>query len=278
MPTPNPIDWNAQSWTDALNRSLAANARCRSIIPKGIEQIGANTVTVPVLKTGDSLEYDNDKAQSTLHIYVKIVVDDQHVSDSVAVMRLIEAGGAALGAREDHGILHGPSGGPPPPKHGDFAKRNPGLECGQIVSAAAVPSTPIGLGQPNGHRVLGAISLAKTSLDVAGRPGSYGLILHHSVAAALNIPPTAGAAPVIQAVEQIIGSNQITGTSALDGKAGEVCGVLFRLAPPAIDLVQTRKPSLREFDRRAGETNLRVEEDIALRVLDPVALHYLRYG
>jgi hypothetical protein len=74
-------------------------------------------------------------------------------------------------------------------------------------------------------------------------------------------------------VEQLIGTSEIVGTSALDkvGK-GAVCGVLFRLEPGAMDLVQTQLPTVTVLERTGGKTKLSVEEEIAFRVLDDKAI------
>src|ERR1700757_2981777 len=106
MPTPNPVDWNAPSWTDAISRSLAATAKSRIVIPRGIDHIGSNTITVPVIAPA-RLAYANDVEQSTVHIYVDVDVDDEHVNDNAAVVRLLEAGGATLGSLEDQMIFRG---------------------------------------------------------------------------------------------------------------------------------------------------------------------------
>jgi hypothetical protein len=85
--------------------------------------------------------------------------------------------------------------------------------------------------------------------------------------------------PLIQEVEGLIGSNEIVGTSALDGTfaAGAICGVLLRLEPAAADLVQTQLPTVTVLGRAAGSTDLRVEEEIAVRVLDPAAIQPIAY-
>jgi hypothetical protein len=97
--------------------------------------------------------------------------------------------------------------------------------------------------------------------------------------ATLRQPRVPAGAPLIQEVEGLIGSNEIVGTSALDGffVAGNICGVLLRLEPAAVDLVYTRRPTVTRLGRAAGSTELRVEEEIVLRVLDPAAIQSLAY-
>jgi hypothetical protein len=88
-----------------------------------------------------------------------------------------------------------------------------------------------------------------------------------------------GGAPYHQQVEQVIDSSEIAGTSALDGSngAGRVCGILFRLEPPAVDLVQTARPTVTVLGRAGGQTELRVEEDLVIRILDQLAIHHIMY-
>jgi hypothetical protein len=80
-------------------------------------------------------------------------------------------------------------------------------------------------------------------------------------------------------VEQLIGSSEIAGTSALDGSLvpGNVCGILLRLEPAAIDLVQTQKPAVTVLDRVNGQINLRIEEEIVVRMTDQTAVHRIVY-
>ncbi|MBV9653764.1 MAG: hypothetical protein JOZ42_04280, partial [Acetobacteraceae bacterium] len=108
---------------------------------------------------------------------------------------------------------------------------------------------------------------------------TYSLILQNRLRSALDLPAAAGAPSEINGVTTVIGGNRIVGTSAL-GKAanpGDVCGILFRSDPPAVELVQTQLPALTVRGKSQGVTNLRIEESIAVRVLDPDAVHYLTY-
>jgi hypothetical protein len=122
-------------------------------------------------------------------------------------------------------------------------------------------------------------------------------LLGNPLLAKLRVPSRAGAAPIVQ-VEQLIGSNKIAGTSALNpqpdaaqppnqriaerayylwehagrpaGRDNEfwleaveqeklrVCGILLRLEPAAVDLVHTEKPEVTVLGRADGKTNLAV--------------------
>jgi hypothetical protein len=123
------------------------------------------------------------------------------------------------------------------------------------------------------------VAAAMRRLEDDNRPGAYSLIIQNELLANLSLPPVAGAAPEKDAVTALIGGNQIVGTSALSRAANrnDVCGILFRFDPPAVDLVQTQLPALIKLGKNAGLTNLRIEESIAVRVLDPTAVHYLEY-
>jgi hypothetical protein len=151
------------------------------------------------------------------------------------------------------------------------------------VAAAGGPgTTPIRAGGgalPNGQQIVTAIAAAAADLKNAGRPGPCGLLLHNHLLAVLRVPPVAGAAPLIQQVEQLIGSSEIAGTSALDGSlvAGRVCGILFRLKPAAADIVHTQKPTVTVLGRTGGQTDLRIEEEIVVRVMDQTAVHRIEY-
>jgi hypothetical protein len=97
--------------------------------------------------------------------------------------------------------------------------------------------------------------------------------------ATLRQPRVPGGVPLIQEIEGLIGSSEIVGTSALDGTfaAGNVGGILFRLEPTAMDLVHTLLPTVTVLGRTGGSTDLRVEEEIVLRVLDPAAVQPIVY-
>ena len=279
------VGWSDQRWAavqEAVSKALARTAKCRQVIPKGADQIGANTVTVPNVGAGAPIAYGPDILITSVQVYTNANIDDQHIDDERAVLRLVEVSGAALGALEDQEILHGtPAPGPAVLQAGRL-KRTPALPSGQVVPPPARPApTLMGAGgaAPNSLQITNAIAVAKAALETAGRPGSFGLLLHNNLVAMLKLPMSAGGAPAIQAVEEIIGSSEIVGTSALDGTyvGGQCCGVLFRLEPAAIDLVQTQNPTVTVLGRTGGITNIRVEEDIAVRVLDPTAVHYIEY-
>ena len=83
----------------------------------------------------------------------------------------------------------------------------------------------------------------------------------------------------MQQVEQLIGSNKIAGTSALDGTrtVGRLCGIVLRLEPAACDLVQIQRPTVTVLSRAGGNTTLRIEEDIVVRTIDESAIHLIAY-
>jgi uncharacterized linocin/CFP29 family protein len=153
-----------------------------------------------------------------------------------------------------------------------------------ILPPGVVPKAPGGAPKaprtPTAAEIVAAVRTAQGELETAGRPGPCGLLLHSRLFATLgDLAP--GGAPYLQQVEQCIDSSEIAGTSALDGSndARQVCGILFRLEPPALDLVQTARPTVTVLGRAGGQTELRVEEDLVIRILDRLAIHhiYIKY-
>jgi hypothetical protein len=313
------VGWTEQRWTavqEAVDKALARTAKCRQVVPKAADQIGEKAVVVPNIAAGAPLAYGADTIASPVHVYVDVRLDDQHVEDEAAVLRLIEAGASQLGVLEDDEVIQGapapaapaaaaaaagggaaaaaaapvaavaPAAVPAAPGRGVRAARNAGLLRGRIgrapgAAAGGAGTTPIGAGgaAPTGQQIMTAIATAVADLETAGRPGPSGLLLHNRLVAILRVPPVAGAAPLIQQVEQLIGSSEIVGTSALDGSlvAGRVCGILFRLEPAAIDVVHTQKPTVTVLGRAGGQTDLRIEEEIVVRVMDQTAVHRIEY-
>jgi hypothetical protein len=135
-----------------------------------------------------------------------------------------------------------------------------------------VTTTAIDLGGNDATSILTAISAAMSEVE-KDRPGPCGLILANELLALLRQPVRAGEAPPLNQAEQLIGTSEIVGSSALD-KAGKgaVCGILFRVEPGAMDLVHTQLPTVTVLERTGGKTKLSVEEEIALRVLDDKAI------
>ena len=159
---------------------------------------------------------------------------------------------------------------------------------------------------PTATQIVEAVRKAQAELETVGRPGPSGLLLHSRLfATLLDLAP--GGAPYLQHVEHLIDSSEIAGTSALDGgkdgqkegkrsnaadkesnaadkesnAADRVCGILFRLEPAAFDLVQTARPTVTVLERSSGQTggqtSLRVEEDVVVRILDQLAIHHIVY-
>jgi hypothetical protein len=224
-----------------------------------------------------------------MHIFHDATLDDQHAQSDVEIIRLLEVAAAQLGVLEDQEIVQGAPapaaaarGAPPPPAVPRFGRvpRNAGL-VRNAANAAGGPPVAIGAagGNPNGGQVYAAITNAVAALETAQRPGRYGLLVHNNLMATLRQPRVAGGVPLIQEVEGLIGSSEIAGTGALDGSfaAGNICGILFRLEPTAMDLVHTMLPTVTVTGRAGGLTDLRVEEEIVLRILDPVAVQRIMY-
>ncbi len=310
------VGWTEQRWQavqEAVDKTFAGTAKCRQVVPKGPEMIGQKAVVVSNLAPparGAAIAYSADSVAGPINIYVDTAIDEQHENDELAVTRLLEAAAAELGRTEDQEIIEG---GAPPAAGAAQAVRAGGGKAGGAAAAAAPAPAPVAApvvgvrvalnpalaraqlapaagvfartairmagAVPNAVEISTAISEAMADLDSAGRPGSYGLLLHNNLLATLRLPLLAGGPPVIQQVETLIGSNEVAGTRALAGVPvrDDVCGVLFRLDPPAIDLVQTKKPTITVLGRNAGQTQLRIEEEIVLRILDPTAVHLITY-
>jgi hypothetical protein len=282
--------WTDQRWAavqDAAGKALARTAKCRLVVPLGPDQIGKKAIAVPNIRGGARLAFGPDIIVSPVHVFVDIQLDDDHADDDAAVLRLIEAGAAQLGALEDEEIIQGePPNWAAPPAFPQRVVRYSSLQRGQIGRAAGGAAGGLGatslLGgtRPTGQQIIAAIATAIASLETRGRPGRCGLLLHNQLLAELQVPAVAGASPLIQQVEQLICSNKIAGTNALAPPAlgtGWVGGILLRLEPTAADIVQTQKLAVTVLDRTAGLTNLRLEEDIVVRVTDSIAIHYIEY-
>jgi hypothetical protein len=140
--------------------------------------------------------------------------------------------------------------------------------------------TQIAGAPPQGLDVINAVIDGMAALETAGRPGSCGLLLHTRLLRVLASPPQAGAAPLVQQIEPIIHSSKIAGTAALSGTSarGETAGILLRLEPPAVDIVHTMPLRVTFLGRVAGQTSLRVEEEIVVRILDQDAIQPLAYS
>jgi hypothetical protein len=95
----------------------------------------------------------------------------------------------------------------------------------------------------------------------------------------LQHPRVPGGEPLIREVEGLIGSSEIVGTSALTGVPvpGRVCAILVRMEPPALDLVHTMPLTITVLGRVGGDMELRVEEEVVLRDLDPLAVQRIAY-
>jgi hypothetical protein len=106
-------------------------------------------------------------------------------------------------------------------------------------------------------------------MEEAG-PGPCRLLLANALAARLRLPARSGEAPAIQHVEQLIGTNDIVGTGAIN--QDKLCGILFRVEPTALDIVRTQVATVTVLERSNGVTKLKLEEKIAVRVLDTAAI------
>jgi hypothetical protein len=287
------VGWTDQRWTaveEATRKALARTAKCRRVIPIGAEQIGAKGGVVISTIEGPPVAYGVDKVISPTQIFVEVRLDDQHADDEAAVFRLVESAAAQLGWLEDKYVIQSIS--PPTTKLSAALPQGCGIRIRipallpaslskEIKTDAQTPIQAAGAA-PTAVEIVEAVRTAQGKLETAGRPGPCGLLLHSRLFPTLgDLSP--GGAPYLQRVEQFIDSSEIAGTSALDGS--NIAGILFRLEPPAFDLVQTARPTVTVLERvreqarvqvaSDGQTGLQVEEDLVIRILDEDAIHYI---
>jgi hypothetical protein len=233
-----------------------------------------------------------DTVAGPIQIFAELRLDDDHIDDEAAILRLLQAAAAYLGKLEDEEIVLGaalaPGGGAPPyrvPRNPALGRANigPAVAGGPVIGRTAINAAAGVPGMPSVQEMMSALTRAIAALEMADRSGPCGLLLHNELIALLRVPPIAGAPPAIQQVEELIRSSEIAGTSVFTPPGGaaagasDVGGVLFRLEPPAIDLVRGKFPTLTVQGRAGGFTDLRVEEDIVVRLLDAAALHHITY-
>jgi uncharacterized linocin/CFP29 family protein len=290
MPAPGReiVGWTDEHWQvvqKAVQKALAGTAKCRQAVPKGPDMIGQKSLVVPNVGAGVvPIAYGADTIATPIQIYVDVTLDDYHAESEADLIRLMSAAAAQLGMLEDQEIVQGagPPPPPPPPAGSGRVARQLGLARAAAATAAgagaaigaAVPGSP-----PSGDELYRAVATAVVNLEIAGRPGPCALLLHNILMATLRQPRFAGGVPLIQELESLIGSSKIAGTSALDGTfvVGRIGAILFRLEPAAMEIVHTQLPTVTVLERAAGSTDLRVEEDIVLRILDSAAVQPIPY-
>jgi hypothetical protein len=299
------LGWSEQRWNSAqesISRALERTAKCRHVVPKGPKKLGERAANVAQRGAGPPLAFGQDITVSAVHIFADLQIDDQHIDDEEESNRLIGDAAARMGSLEDLEVIQG---GPPAalgaavavaPAFPAVARvpRDPTLRRARlnVIAAALAPavgSTPINAaaapvggapgGKPTGRELVDAIEAGMTDLELAERPGACGLLLNRRLLSVLASQPAPGAPPFSQEVVQIIGGDRIAGTTALSGTliAGEVAGILFRLEPAALDIVHTMLPTLTFMGRSAGNTDLRVEEEVVVRIRDQAAIHHIVY-
>jgi hypothetical protein len=253
------LGWSEARWTavqEAVDKALAQTAKCRQVIPMGPEMIGEKAVIVPTIGNAAPLAYNADTIATPVHIYVDVTLDDLHAENEADCLRLIAAGAAQLGMMEDQEIVQSaPAGGKTtsaPPRAARVV-RNASLRRANLSTLSSVPTSAIKAAgpTPTSTELAAVIGKAVSALENVGRPGPTGLLLHTQLLAILSQPVVAGGGPMLQPVEQLIGSSEVVGTSALDGNgtAGAVCGILFRLEPPAVDLAYAAPKCLRSGEK-----------------------------
>jgi hypothetical protein len=229
-----------------------------------------------------------DRIASPVHLYVDIQIDDARLDDA-NVVDVVGTAAAQLGDLEDGEIIMGAQVGGPLPAGTGQVLRNPALwqhraQLNATVGLAftQIPGGPAGggpRGWPTGAELLDAIDDGMLSLNGVHRPGPCGLLLYTRLHTILGSAPVPGGAPFMQQVEERIMSSEIAATLALSGQRvpGETAAVLFRLRPPAFDIVYTMRPTLTFLGRNAGLTSLRIEEELVVRIRDQAAIHHLVY-
>lgn len=266
------VGWTEERWNavqEAAEQSIERTAKCRSVIPIAPDQIGAKTVLVPTVKRGKDGGYhlDTENVITPEQLSMKLKFDDRHSEDEEMILRLVESAAAELGSIEDKTVL---------------AKgTNESPRKSYIISKKMEESDKsVSLTSKNGTGLINAVSEALSKLEANIRPGPCGLLLGTWFFSLLCRPVEAGKAPPLHQIEPLIGSSEITGTSALAGKdacEGDVCGILFRNEPAALDIVFTQTPTVTVVERTGGETVLRVEEELATRMLDEAGVILIKY-
>jgi hypothetical protein len=270
----------------AINNALARTAKCRQVIPRGRQKLGERGVVVRTIVPGPPFAFAADTITTPVNIWVGLQIDDLHMEDDSEVIDIIKTAAANLGSIEDVEIVAGAAG---VPFGGNRVPRIPAptprtrlnlvpAAGGTAIAAAAPMVAPDAGGEPTALELVTAIARGMNVLE-AGRPGEYGLLLHHRLVRTLASQWNPGGPPFFQQLPPLLGSDKIAGTNALDDTlaVGAVAGILFRLEPPAVDLVHTMPLTLSFGQRTPGQTLLRIEEDIAVRILDPLAVRHILY-
>jgi hypothetical protein len=298
------LEWKLNEPTaiqEKIAGRLAETAKSRQVVPKGPDSIGRQAVVVPTLLPGPPVQYGAERIVTPVHVYVDIMLNDQQAAHPASFQNAIGSAAAQLGVIEDEEVLQGavgalPAPAPPPaaaPPLGRFARNvnlaRDGIAGGPGVVAALVPlpgPTVILAGpgvNPNGDQLNVAIINAVAQLQLRNRPGRLGLLVSHNLMATMQLarPTVPGGPPLIREVEARIGKT-IVATSALAlppvlPALPGICGVLLLLDPAAADVVHTQLPTVTVLGRAGGLTYLRVEEEIAVRLLDPTAIQTIQY-
>jgi hypothetical protein len=248
--------------------------------------IAERAVVIANINPAGPIGFNPDVIATPIHIYVDVNLDDDHALNDGDVIAAFQRAAAQLGVIEDQEIVQGAPGGALRAGIGRTA-RNPALarRAARAVGGVAAGGNQVqiaaaGGGQPTGPELYDAITRAAEELDAQGRPRPYGLLVNYELLALLKQPRPGSTVPLIQELEGLIDSSAIAGTSALAGRpfnAGDVGAILFGLNPAALDLVHTMLPQVTFVGRAGNVTNLRVEEEIVLRDLDPLAVQPIQY-
>jgi len=294
------LDWRLIEPTtiqEKIAGRLAETAKSRQVVPKGPDSIGQQAVVVPTLLPGPPVQYGVERIVTPVHVYVDIMLNDQQATHPASLQNAIGSAAAQLGVIEDEEVLQGAVGALPAPAVapplGRFARNvnlaRDGIAGGPGVVAALVPLPgPIVIAagpgvDPDGDLLNVAIINAVAQLQLRNRPGRLGLLVSHNLMATMQVarPAQPGGPPLIREVEARIGKT-IVATSALAvppgvGAPPGICGVLLVLDPAAADVVHAQLPTVTVIGRAGGLTYLRVEEEIAVRLLDPTAIQTIQY-
>ena len=193
------LGWSEERWTTiqgAIERAIARTAKCRQVVPKGPEKIGEKSVVVPQVGGALPFAYDPDIIATPVHIFVNLRLDDQHINDELAVIRLVEASAARLGALEDVEVIQGgPVGVPAAAAAAPPFGREPrtGLQRARLniprARVTLINDPPAPGRVPTGDELLTAIAKAKVALEVAERPRSVRSPSAYSSARDFGITP-----------------------------------------------------------------------------------------
>src|SRR3954467_652942 len=72
------VSWTEERWKaiqEAVDKALAGTAKCRQVIPRGVDRIGEKAVVVAAIGPGAPVVYGPDTIATPVHVYVDATLD-----------------------------------------------------------------------------------------------------------------------------------------------------------------------------------------------------------